>query len=151
MNCVNFAGMERDDLVKDELLKKLAGRVPLESPSVEFTQKVMAGIVTMPETVKPKNPFFLFLRSWSLWILLGIFAAVFFLSSDVPYLTFIPGKEFFNDHVVPYFAAMFAGLARLFTGSKTLSITLSLLVAGTLLFAIDWFIRRRSVVRHHAA
>lgn len=137
--------------MKDDFLKKMLGRVPLESPSDGFTRKVMAGILAEPETAKAKKPFYLFLKSWSLYILLGLFAVVFFLSSDIPYLTFIPGKEFFNDHIVPYFASMFAGLARLFSGSKTLSITLSLMVAGGLLFAVDWFMRRRSVARHHPA
>jgi hypothetical protein len=143
--------MERDDFVKDDFLKKILGRVPLESPSDDFTRNVMAGILTEPEPVPAKKPFYLFLKTWSLYILLGIFAVIFFLSSDIPYLTFIPGKEFFNDHIVPYFTSMFSGLARLFTGSKTLSITLSLMVAGGLLFAVDWFIRRRSEARHHAA
>jgi len=143
--------MERDDFVQDEFLKKMVGRVPLESPSDDFTRKVMAGILVEPETAKAGKPFSLFLKSWSLYILLGVFAVIFFLSSDIPYLTFIPGKEFFSDHIAPYFISMFAGLAKLFTGSKTLSITLSLMVAGGLLFAVDWIVRRRSEARHHAA
>jgi hypothetical protein len=143
--------MERDDVVKDDFLKNLVSRVPLKSPSDDFTQKVMTGILAGPEPVKVKKPFYLFLKSWSPWILLGIFILVFLLSSDIPYLSFIPGKEYINDHILPYFSSLFAGMVRLYSDSKTVSITFALMVAGGLLYAVDWFVRRRSVARHHAA
>lgn len=143
--------MERDEFVQDDLLKKLAGRIPLESPSDGFTSKVMAGIVAQPQTAKAKKPFWLFLRSAYPWILLGIFILVFIFSSDIPYLGIIPGNEFFSDHVVPVFNSLFAGMTSLFTGSKTLSITIALLASGVLLAAVDWLVRRRSVARHHTA
>jgi hypothetical protein len=143
--------MERDDFLKDDWLKKLAGRVPLESPSGDFTSRVMAGIVTEPETVKAKKPFYLLLRTVYPWVLLGILLAVFLLSSDIPYLSFIPGKEFFHDHIAPYFTALLAGMAGLFSDSKALSITLAILASGGLLAGVDWFVRRRSVARHHTA
>ncbi len=143
--------MERDDFVMDEMLKKLAGRVPLESPSDDFTSKVMAGINVRPETVKAGNPFYLFIKTAWPWLLLGIFVVVFLLSSDIPYLSFIPGKEFFHDHVAPYFSAFFVGIAKMFMGSKAVSITLALMASGGLLVGLDWLLRRRSDARHHAA
>jgi hypothetical protein len=146
----NFDAMERDDL-KDDFLKKLVGQVAPESPSDGFTAKVMAGLLAEPETVKVKKPFYVYLMSASPWVLLGLFLVVFLLSSDIPYLSFIPGKAFFADHVTPYFTALFAGLAALFTGSKTLTIILALLASGGLLAAVDWLVRRRSATRHHTS
>ena len=143
--------MERDDFVKDDWLKKLAARVPLESPSGDFTSKVMAGIVAVPETVKVKRPFYMILKLVYPWVLLGILLIVFLLSSDIPYLSFVPGKEFFRDHAAPWFSTLFEGLTGLFSGSKAVSITLAVLASGALLAGVDWIIRRISVNGHHPA
>jgi hypothetical protein len=143
--------MEREDFVKDELLKKLVGKVPLESPSGNFTQKVMEGLSVLPETAGAKKPFYLFLKNWSPWVLLGLFILLFLFSSDIPYLTFIPGTEYVHDHILPYITAFAASMGRLFTQSKTLSLFMAIMVAGALLWAVDWFVRRRTVTHHQAA
>ena len=143
--------MEGENMLKDDFLKKLLGRVPLESPSDGFTRKVMAGIFAEPLPVKAKKPFYLYLKAWWPWILLGIFALAFIFSSDIPYLTFIPGKDYVNDHIIPYLSAFFGTMAGLFTTSKTLSISIAVMVAGGLLYAVDWFVRRRFVAHNHAS
>lgn len=135
--------------MKDDFLKRLVGRVPPEAPSDSFTSKVMAGIRPEAETVEAKRPFYLYLRSIYPWVLLGMFIIVFLLSSDIPYLGVIPGKAFFTNHIAPTFNSLFAGMAGLFMGSKTLSITLALIASGGLLAAVDWLVRRKSVTRHH--
>jgi hypothetical protein len=141
--------MEREEFVKDDFLKRLVGRIPLEAPSDSFTSKVMAGISPEQETVHVRKPFSLYLRNNYSWILLGIFIIVFLLSSDIPYMDVIPGKAFFINHIAPTFDSLFAGMAGLFMGSKTLSITIALLASGGLLAAVDWLVRRKSVTRHH--
>ena len=111
----------------------------------------MDGILAVPETVKAKRPFYMILKSVYPWVLLGILLVVFLLSSDIPYLSFVPGKEFFRDHVVPCFSTLFAGMAGLFSDSKAVSITLAVLASGALLAGVDWIIRRISVNGHHPA
>ena len=143
--------MEREDLVRDELLSKLAGRISLESPSDDFTSKVMAGLVAVPAQVPVRKSFFRLMKSILPWVLLTLFILIFLLSSDIPYLSFVPGKEVFGTHIFPYLRDVFSGLANLFTTSKTLSITLALMASGGLLAGVDWLIRRRSVARHPAA
>lgn len=137
--------------MKDEFLAKLAGRVPLEEPSADFTVHVMKSITVQPETVKGKRPFFLIAKSVYPWVLLGVFIIIFLFSSDIPYLSFIPTREFFHDHITPYFSSLFAGLSGLFTGNKTVSIILAILVSGGLLAAVDWLLRRKTETHHHAA
>lgn len=143
--------MERDEMINDDFLKRLVGSVPLDHPSDGFTSKVMAGILVHPELVKANKPFYLYLKSILPWVLLGLFLIVFLFSSDIPYLSFLPGKAFFSDHFTPYFTSLFSGMSSLFTGSKTLSITLALMASVGGLAGIDWLLRRRSVARHHAA
>ena len=143
--------MEQDELLKDEWLRKLVGEVPAESPSDDFTRKVMSGILGAPETVKAQRPFLIYLKTWSPWVGLGLFALVFFFSSDIPYLSFIPGTSYVHEHILPYFYDMFAAVGRLFTDSKTISFTLAVMVAGGLLAIIDWVIRHGSDHGHDAA
>lgn len=140
--------MEREEFVQDDLLKKLAGRLPMETPSDSFTSKVMAGIMVQPEMAVARKPFWHYLKSVYPWVLLGLFILVFLFSSDIPYLGVIPGRQFFIHHVAPTFYSLFTGMAGLFMGSKTLSITIALLASGGLLAAVDWLVRRRSVTRH---
>ena len=143
--------MNLNEEIKDDFLRKLVKQVPLESPSDDFTSGVMAGLQPLPEIVKEKKPFFLFLRSVGPWVCLGLFLIIFLISSDIPYLTFIPGKEYVNDRVMPLFASFFSNLAELFTGNKSVSIMLSVMVAGAFLFGIDRVLHRMSTSRNHIA
>lgn len=143
--------MEKQDVVRDELLKKLAGRIPLDSPSEDFTLKVMAGISSSPEQVKARKPFYLFLKSSGPWILLGLFVIIFLLSSDIPYLSFLPGKDYVSGHILPYFSRLLNGTNYLFTVNTTFKITMALLASGALLVAVDWLMRRHRAARHHTA
>jgi hypothetical protein len=143
--------MEKDDLIQDEMLGRLIRKTDLESPSDAFVGKVMAGI--RPETVMApaRKPFYLFVKSSWLWVLLGAFVAVILFAPDIPYLNLGPGKSFFSTAILPGFEFSSAGLRNLYPGSKAISLTLLLVFAGGILYALDLLLNRKFSVKHHTA
>ena len=54
--------MENDDFMKEDFLHGLIRQSPLDSPSTDFVDRVMANIQEAPEVVIVKKPFFLYLK-----------------------------------------------------------------------------------------
>ena len=140
--------MEKEDFLSDDLLKDLFRKQSWESPADGFTGNVMEQILQAPEVVPVKKPFYLMLRSSWPYLLLILVSAVFLMTSDLPFTDYIPGKEYFTKHLLPYFSSIFSGFKSLVSNIKTISIPLMIIIAGGLLVGFDHFLFRKPNVRH---
>jgi hypothetical protein len=139
--------MEKDELLKDDFLRELVQKSPLESPSDDFVEKIMSQIELQPEPATVKKPFYLWLKSWSGYIALTLFVIFIFLTSDLSFLNFIPGKKYFSDLILPYINSILLPLKALFNNGKSLTIPLMIMVSSGLLFLFDRLLTRKSVVQ----
>lgn len=139
--------MEKEDLKYDDLLKKLMQHSELDVPPDDFVDKVMHQIQASPATATVNKPFFLYLKSASPYLLLGVFCLIIFLSSDFPFMNWFPGKEKLADLILPYFTSLFAGFKAVFA-TKYFSIALMIAVAGLLLVVVDHLFSRKAPQNH---
>ena len=139
--------MEKDELLKDDFLRELVQKSPLESPSDGFVEKIMSQIELQPEPATVKKPFYLWLKSWSGYIALTVFVIFIFLTSDLSFLNFIPGKKYFSDLILPYTNSIILPLKALFNNGKSLTLPLMIMVSAGLLFLFDRLLTRKSVVQ----
>jgi hypothetical protein len=139
---IKHADMDIDDVIKDDFLSELIKKVPLESPSDEFVNKVMAGIETVPVQVIEKRPSFYWLRSWLPYLGIGLIVFLIFISSDIPYLNFIGGKELFSSLFVKVFQPFWISMKALFS-SRFITYSLLIGVSAGFLFIIDKLFSRR--------
>lgn len=130
---------------KDDLLRELIRQSPLDSPSDDFVDRVMANIRMAPEIAPVKKPFFMFVKATSPFAILTLVLVVVFSTSDLPIFNWLPGKEYFINNLVPYFGSIFSGLKDVFT-SKFVSFGLLISVSAGLLFLIDKWFSRRTVI-----
>jgi hypothetical protein len=140
--------MEKEDFLPDDLLKDLFRNQPWERPGDDFTSKVMEQIQRAPEVAAVKKPFYLVL--WSFWpyVLLFLVSVVFLMTSDLPLTDYIPGKEYFIKHLLPYLGSVLSGFKPLVSNIKIISIPLMIILAGSLLIGFDHFLFRKLKVRH---
>jgi hypothetical protein len=141
--------MENDDLFNDDFLRKMVGKSTTEIPSDSFVEKVMSRIQPQPDVVPATSSFFLFLKSYLGYFLLAVFLVGFFLTSDIQFMNWIPGKHYFSDTFMPYFNSLFNGLQSLTGNGKSLSIPIMIIVASGLFFVLDRLIAQRNAVRHN--
>jgi hypothetical protein len=143
--------MENNDPLNDDFLREMIGKSTLESPSDGFVEKVMSRIQQQPEIAPVTRSFFYFLKSSAGYFVLAAFVVGFFLTSDIPFMNWIPGKQYFVNTFLPYFNSLVAGL-KLFTGSGGgLSIPIMIIIASGLFFLLDRLITNRNAVRRHTA
>jgi hypothetical protein len=135
--------MEKDELLTDEFLRKFVKKAELEEPSEDFVEKIMGQIGQQPEPVKVKRPFYLYLKSSSGYIALAAFVIFVILTSDMPFIDFLPGKQYFRDIFLPYFNTLFLSLKSLFIG-KSLTIPLMILVSAGLFYLVDQLISKKA-------
>ena len=135
--------MENDKLIKDDILGKLIQSNPLESPSAAFTDEVMAKIQRAPAMVPAQKPFFLFLKNSWQYALISLAVIIFLLTSDLPFSNVIPGKEYFTNSLLPYFASLFSLVKSSFGGLKNISIPLMIIAAGGFLLLMDHWVFRK--------
>ena len=141
--------MEKDDLLYDDFLREMIGKSTLESPSDGFVEKVMDRIQPQPDVAPVTRSFFFFLKSSIGYVLLAAILVGFFLTSDISFMNWIPGKYYFSDTFLPYFSSLFAGLKSLSGNGKTLSIPIMIIVASGLFFLLDRLITSRNAIRHN--
>ncbi|MCX6287884.1 MAG: hypothetical protein NTY96_12295 [Bacteroidetes bacterium] len=134
--------MDKDDMLNDDFLADLIRKVPLESPSDEFINNVMTGIEPLPAPVTAKKPYFLWFRSSAPFIVLGMFLILILFSSDIPYLNFIYGKEYFSAIFVKAFQPFWISMKTLFS-SRFITYSLLIGVSAGFLFIIDKLFSRR--------
>ncbi len=65
------------------------------------------------------------------------------LTSDIPFLNWIPGKNYYLNILVPYFGTLLAGLKNVFS-SKYVSFGMLVLASAGLLMLIDRFFSRKT-------
>ncbi|MCX6246312.1 MAG: hypothetical protein NTW10_01135 [Bacteroidetes bacterium] len=140
--------MEKEDVLSDDLLRDLFRSQPLDDPGDDFTANVMEQILRAPEAAPVKKPFYLILLSSWPFVLLSLITVIFLISSDLPFTDFIPGKEYFVKHLLPYLGSLFSGFKPLVSNIRIISIPLMVILAGSLLVIIDHFLFRKPTVRH---
>jgi hypothetical protein len=134
--------MDLDDVIKDDFLAGLIKKVPLESPSDEFVNKVMAGIKTVPAAVAGKQPRFYWMRSFLPYLGIGIIVVFILISSDIPYMNFIGGKEFLSSLFLKVFQPFWITMKALLS-SRFITYSLLIGVSAGFLFIIDKLFSRR--------
>ena len=141
--------MENDNSLNDDFLRSLIGKSTLESPPGDFVEKVMGRIQQQPDVAPVKKSFFFFLKSSIGYLLLAAFLVGFFLTSDISFMNWFPGKYYLFDTFLPYFNSLFAGIKSLSGSGKGISIPIMILVASGLFFLLDRLLSQRNTARHH--
>jgi hypothetical protein len=141
--------MERDDFLKDDFLKELLGKQPLDSPSDDFTEKVMASVRLNQEFSLARKPYYLYLKASWPYVLIALTVIIYLVSSDLPYSKFIPGKDYFETIFIPYLKNLSMGFISLFSFIKSATLPLAILASGLLLFMLDHFFFRRHSIYHY--
>ncbi|HNY01013.1 MAG TPA: hypothetical protein PKG48_00420 [Bacteroidales bacterium] len=135
--------MEKDDFLEDDLLRELIRQHPLDSPSDDFVERVMAGLPEMPvqgisrnswpEILKQIFPYVLLV-----FVLIGVMA-----TSDIPGFGWVPGREFLTQQVLPSVKTYTSLIFNAFS-SKYVQWGLMIGVSAGFLIGIDRFFTRRS-------
>jgi hypothetical protein len=102
--------MENENFLNDDFLREMIGKSAPEIPSVDFVEKVMSRIQAQPEVAPSKTSLSGFLKSSLLYFILAAFLVGFFVTSDIPFMKWIPGKDYFVNTFLPYFSTIFTGL-----------------------------------------
>jgi len=134
--------MDTDDMLTDDFLADLIRKVPLESPSEEFIDKVMTGLEPLPGVSSEKRPYFLWFNSIIPYIVLGLALILIFYSSDIPFLNVMHGKEFLSGIFVKIFQPFWFTMKSLLS-SKFVTYSLLIGVSAGFLFIIDKLFSRR--------
>jgi hypothetical protein len=141
--------MNQEDFLKDDFLKELISKSPLDSPSDDFVETVMGRIQPGLQPEPVKRPFILWLRTAWPYALGAVLLLVFLFSSDIPFTDYIPGKGYFIKTLYPYFVSFFKGFKDLLGYSKYAPIGLMVVVAGSLIFIFDRLLQRRQTLQQH--
>ena len=138
--------MEKDDFLKDDdFLRDLIRRSPLDHPSDDFVDRVMANIQISPETETVNKPFYLQAKSIAPYAILAVLVFVVISTSDLPIFNWLPGKEHLVNGLVPYFGTLFALFKSAFS-SKFVSWVFLIGFSAGMLALIDMFFSRRSTI-----
>jgi|GEM_PF-383172 len=139
---------ENKEILRDDFLTGLMNRSSWESPSDDFTIRVMQQIGNLPAYEPQKKPFFLFLKSVLPWVLLVAVFVSFYLFYDLPFGRYIPGREFVQDILVPSFSNFFVSFRDLASG-KFYSIAFVILISAGGLFVIERMVSQRTFFKRH--
>lgn len=142
--------MIKENLNEDDFLRKMMHHVPLDSPSDDFVEKVMAGIKPALIQEPARKPLFQHLKSFFPYALLVLVLFTVIMTSDLPFLNWIPGKNYLNEGVLPYLGVLWSSLGKLFT-SKYVTFGLLISASAGVLFLTDHYLgnkinRQRSSV-----
>jgi len=137
--------MLKENLNEDDLLRKMMRHVPLDSPADDFIEKVMAGIYPVPEP--SRKPIFHYLKSFVPYaaLILVLFTVV--CTSDLPFLYWVPGKNYLNEELITYLGLLWTSLGKLFT-SKYVTFGLLISACAGVLFLADQYFGKRFYRQH---
>lgn len=141
--------MENENFLNDDFLQDLVRKSSVESPADGFVENVMSRIQSQPETIPMKRGLFFFLKSYSGYILLVAFLVGFFWTSDIPVLSWLPGKQYFLNTVLPSFSFLFSWSKSLLGDGKSISIPLMIIIASGLFFLIDRLLNYIKITRRY--
>lgn len=137
--------MENQEIRNDDYLGNLIRTCPVDCPSDDFVQRIMATIAPEPIVVAEKKTFYHYILSTLPYAALVLFCIFIFATSDLPFLNGLTGKGFIMNEMVPYIANMFSGIMSSFD-SKFISWGLLVGIAGAFLFLVDRFFSRRTAI-----
>ena len=137
--------MEKDDFLKDDFLRELIQRSPLDSPSDGFVDRVMANVHLSTEVAAVKKPVYQYFKASIPYTLIILILLVVISSSDLPIFNWFPGKEYFVDNFMHYFGTLPAVLKNSFA-SKFVSWALLISFSVGILFLFDLLFSRRTSV-----
>jgi hypothetical protein len=137
--------MEKDEFLKDDFLRELIQRSPLDSPSDDFVDRVMANIQLSPEVVVVKTPFYQHLKAAVPYAIITLFVFLVIATSDLPIFNWFPGKEYLTNNLAPYLGTLLLIFKNAFA-SKFVSWGLLISFSAGMLFLIDRFFSRRTSV-----
>lgn len=134
--------MKEDDFIKDDFLRDLIRRRPLDGPSEDFVERVMSGIQSSPETAVSVKPFYLYMKAAMPFVLLALVLLFVAVTSDLPVFNWLPGKDYFMNSLLPYIGNLLSIFKTAFA-SKYVSWALLISFSAGVLFVIDRIFSRR--------
>jgi hypothetical protein len=137
--------MEKDKFMKDDFLRELIQLSPLDSPSDDFVDRVMANIQLSPEVVVEKKPFYRHLKTAAPYAAITLFLIFVIATSDLPIFNWFPGKEYLTNNLLPYLGTLLLVFRNAFA-SKFVSWGLLISLSAGILFVIDRLFSRRTSV-----
>lgn len=142
--------MEKDETTEDRFLRELIQTSPLECPSDDFVEKVMAGVIAAAPVESSQRSFYHYLRSALPYIGLTAMVLMFVYSSDLPFSKLMPGIDYWSRYVIPYFDALVGGFKSLFA-TRFVTFAMGIGLCAGLLVLIEHFFSHRKTINHPAA
>jgi len=129
--------MDEKDLRQDDFLHKMIGKSSPEIPSAGFTERIMERIEAETAASSVRKPWYGYLGHF-----LGISGLVslvilFFLTSDIAVSSWLPGKSFFIENILPSLKYFAESMSFLTGDGKGISIPAMIIAASVLFFVID--------------
>lgn len=137
--------IEKDDILKDDFLRDFMQSLPEDVPSENFVSNVMSGLVPIKEEVTANRTVIYFLKTVLPYAAVVLAILLFVFTSDLPFLSYIPGKESFINAFLPYFTSFSNSFRFLFGNTKDLSLPVMVAIAAGLFFIIDKLFTRKIV------
>ncbi len=136
--------MEKDDFLNDDFLWDLIRQIPSDSPSDDFVTRVMAGVESIQQTAPVRKNYILYIRNIMPYLLLSLFLILVVSTSDIPFLNWFPGKNYYLNNLLPYFGTLFTGMKNAFS-SKYVSFGMLVFASAGLLFLVDRLFSRKTI------
>jgi len=136
---------DQDEFLKDDFLRDLIRQSPLDSPSDDFVDRVMANIQVAPEISEVNRPFYLYLKAAIPYAAIAFVLIFVLATSDLPIFNWLPGKDYFVSNMTSYFGSLFTILKNAFASKYVSWVVLISFSAGVLFFIDRLFSRRTSM------
>jgi len=136
--------MEKDDFLNDDFLRELILQSPSDSPSDDFVARVMAGVESVQQSNPAPKSYTLYIKNITPYLLLSLLLILVVSTSDIPFLNWFPGKYYYLNNLLPYFATLFSGLKNAFS-SKYVSFGMLVFASAGLLFVVDRLLSRKTI------
>jgi hypothetical protein len=139
--------MEKDDFIDDTFLRELIHTSPLESPSENFVDNVMALVEPVPVDESTSKPLVSSLKAALPYIGLAAMVILFIFSSDLPFDKYMPASDYISKYLTPFFASMTGGFKTLFA-SRFVTFAMGIALSAGFLVLIEYFLSRRRSMHH---
>jgi hypothetical protein len=109
----------------------------------------MENIRIGPEMAQVRQPYYLILRSVIPYLILVLICALIIFTSDLPFLNWLPGKEYWSNTFLPYFEMIFSGVKNALSSKY---VSMGILIGFSVLFLIfldHIMMKRKGSFRHH--
>ena len=135
--------MEKDEIFEDDYLRELIRRSPLDTPSEDFVDRVMANIQILPETQEVKQPFYFYVKSYVPYAIITLVLVLVISTSDFSLFNWMTGSGYMKNTLLPYIGTLTSILAKAFA-SRYVSWVILISFSAGILFLIDRFFSRRA-------